>query len=81
MIGKLFSNGWKIRPGFSNDWKKSFQWLEKFRGRIRVQSIAFDCNRLQSMGFSARRAHRKLVSRHSSLVSGFFLLAPEGGVE
>ena len=21
MIGKYFSNGWKIRAGFSNDWK------------------------------------------------------------
>ena len=37
---KVFSNGWKIRAGFpmigkifrqfSNDWKKCFQWLEKF---------------------------------------------------
>jgi hypothetical protein len=42
MIGKKFSNGWKISPGFSNDWKnfspffqrleKSFQWLENFSG-------------------------------------------------
>ena len=30
MIGKLFSNGWKTPPIFSNDWKKTFQWLEKF---------------------------------------------------
>ncbi|MBR4251713.1 MAG: hypothetical protein IKQ15_05400 [Kiritimatiellae bacterium] len=39
MVGKLFSNGWKKRENFpmigknfgefSNDWKKSFQWLEK----------------------------------------------------
>ncbi|MBQ7253007.1 MAG: hypothetical protein IJS32_10475, partial [Kiritimatiellae bacterium] len=28
MIGKNFSNGWKIRAGFSNDWKVFFQWLE-----------------------------------------------------
>jgi hypothetical protein len=33
MIGKLFSNGWKIRASFSNDWKKSFQWLENFNGQ------------------------------------------------
>jgi hypothetical protein len=33
MIGKLFSNGWKTSADFSNDWKKSFQWLEK-RGRF-----------------------------------------------
>jgi hypothetical protein len=33
MIGKLFSNGWKIPPGFSNHWKKFspvFQSLENF---------------------------------------------------
>ncbi|MBR4189959.1 MAG: hypothetical protein IKQ55_08360 [Kiritimatiellae bacterium] len=32
MIGKKFSNGWKNRPVFSNDWKKFsavFQRLEK----------------------------------------------------
>jgi hypothetical protein len=31
MIGKYFSNGWKNRAVFSNDWKKFspvFQWLE-----------------------------------------------------
>ena len=32
MIGKNFSNGWKKRPGFSNDWKLFFQWLENFFG-------------------------------------------------
>ena len=40
MVGKKFSNGWKIPPvfptigknfrQFSNDWKKCFQWLENF---------------------------------------------------
>ena len=33
MIGKYFSNGWKISGDFSNDWKKFsrvFQRLEKF---------------------------------------------------
>jgi hypothetical protein len=29
MVGKKVSNGWKIWDGFSNDWKKVFQWLEK----------------------------------------------------
>jgi hypothetical protein len=24
MIGKKLSNGWKIPPGFSNDWKNAF---------------------------------------------------------
>jgi hypothetical protein len=24
MIGKKLSNGWKKRPGFSNDWKKFY---------------------------------------------------------
>ncbi|MBR4190461.1 MAG: hypothetical protein IKQ55_10935 [Kiritimatiellae bacterium] len=35
MIGKYFSNGWKIRAGFSNDWKnfsRVFQRLEKICG-------------------------------------------------
>ena len=32
MIGKKFSNGWKIRRIFSNDWKKCFQWLENSAG-------------------------------------------------
>ena len=30
MVGKKVSNGWKISSDFSNDWKKSFQWLENF---------------------------------------------------
>ncbi|MBR3581870.1 MAG: hypothetical protein IKO01_00325 [Kiritimatiellae bacterium] len=32
MIGKLFSNGWKKPPNFSNDWKTFFQWLENRPG-------------------------------------------------
>ena len=30
MIGNFFSNGWKNRAVFSNDWKIFFQWLENF---------------------------------------------------
>ena len=30
MIGNFFSNGWKNRADFSNDWKLFFQWLENF---------------------------------------------------
>ena len=30
MIGKNFSNGWKIPAVFSNDWKLFSQWLENF---------------------------------------------------
>jgi hypothetical protein len=36
MIGKYFSNGWKIWADFSNDWKsfsRVFQRLEKIFGR------------------------------------------------
>ena len=39
MIGKYFSNGWKISVCFSNDWKnllRVFQRLEKFFGGERA---------------------------------------------
>ena len=42
MIGKFFSNGWKIRGGFSNGWKKSFQWVENFwGGRLCMVEMGF----------------------------------------
>ncbi len=42
MIGKYFSNGWKIRAVFSNDWKNFsavFQRLENFFGAEVVRQL------------------------------------------
>ncbi len=68
-----FSNGWKIPPGFSNDWKKCFQWLENFSGgRIFGEDLqdGQDCFEEEILGH--KRTERRKGGRGGRLSCFFF---------